>query len=227
MPEYTCPHCNKDFESRDARKQHIKDAHDSHTASQSYKRVLSAFTDKKKLATLVFGITMIGLPLGGAIFYSTLGPSSTTSTTSGNGPTGYTQSPPVGYGIRSVPQPEQIPQRNILNAQLTKDQQVYLLMKGGPVEFRGGLRPAVLIQYSCTQCRGLIGDLVNFTRDFNQNQGWIYLAPNTRMNETIAVTAFQNSISLESFNATRIRQFTCTRTANQPLSCLGEDPFSG
>ncbi len=221
MPSYDCPECSDSFDSREARRQHKDDVHGSEETGSLPRRLIDIFRSKKKFSALIFGIIMVGLPLGGVIFYSSLAPASTPSS---GGSDGYRQSPPVGYGITSVPQPAEIPQGPIFDSELTPDQQVYLLLQGGPEQSQQGIRPAVLIQYSCTSCPETVQQIEDFAREFNAGGNWVYVAPNTRMNQTIAMTAYRNSEYLDAVNKSVMNNQACQWTSNRPLACI-EDAF--
>ncbi|MDY6777474.1 MAG: hypothetical protein SVU32_02315, partial [Candidatus Nanohaloarchaea archaeon] len=81
MPEFSCPDCNEQFNSRQKRDEHMQAEHGGADQKKDPlgTRLKNAMTDRKKLAALVFGMTMIGLPFGGAVFYSTIGPSTSAS----------------------------------------------------------------------------------------------------------------------------------------------------
>jgi len=221
MPSYDCPDCNRSFDSREARTQHQEDVHRTDDTAPLPRRFIDIFRSRKKFAALVFGIIMVGLPLGGVIFYSSLAPEQSPST---GGADGYRQTPPVGYGITSVPQPDKIPESPILSSELTPDQQVYLLLRGGPEQTQQGISPAVLVQYSCTDCQDTIQQIETFAQDFNGGQNWVYVAPNTQMNQTIAMTAYRNAEYFDAVNATTMTQQVCQWTSNRPVACV-EDAF--
>jgi DNA-directed RNA polymerase subunit RPC12/RpoP len=221
MPSYDCPDCNKSFDSREARTQHHEDVHETGDGKSHLRRLIDIFSSKKKFAALIFGIIMVGLPLGGVIFYSSLAPEQTPSTGGGDG---YRQTPPVGYGITSVPQPADIPEGPIFSSELTPDQQVYLLLQGGPEQIQSGASPAVLIQYSCTDCQETVQQIETFAQEFNGGDSWVYVAPNTRMNQTIAMTAYRNAEYLDAVNTTTMKDQICQWTSNRPVACI-EDAF--
>lgn len=233
MPSYDCPDCNDSFDSREARNQHRADVHRTEDIDSLPRRLIDIFSSKKKFSALIFGIIMVGLPLGGVIFYSSLAPETTPS--SGDGST-YTQTPPVGQGLTSIPSRDGLPPQPIIEQELSDDEQVQILVQGGPTEvsLQGGvtIRPAALVQYSCTDCPDTVQQLESFAQEMNQNGNWVYLAPNTGLEETIAMTTFygitrsQSSATFETANTTEMKSFVCDAFAQvgEPIVCL-EDAF--
>ncbi|MDY6766472.1 MAG: hypothetical protein SVW77_03825, partial [Candidatus Nanohaloarchaea archaeon] len=100
----------------------------------------------KQLAVLGGVALMSTLFLGTVFFASSIGPSSPRS----GGTTAREPSPPVGYTVQSqadIPKvrQERLPQGAVVDHQLDEDVQLFLLAQ-----------PAVLLQYSCTDCPGTV-----------------------------------------------------------------------
>jgi hypothetical protein len=170
---------------------------------------------------------MIVLPLGTGIFYANnSGASPTSGGNSGSGD--YTNKPPVGYNIQRIPNVdnERLPTSYRSSKQLADDVQVYLLYRGGPQTLNSrGLRPAVLLQYSCTSCPDIVSQLESIAKEFNQEGRWVYVAPYRDMNDTIAVSAFRNVQYLDKAEQQQISTFVCDSLGGRPLACAADDLF--
>ncbi|MDY6788935.1 MAG: hypothetical protein SVV03_03130 [Candidatus Nanohaloarchaea archaeon] len=217
MPSFNCPNCGEEFNSRKKREEHIQIQHSGETPEEEVplgQRIREMFTFRKM--AVIFGmLLMVGLPLGGTVFYS--GTGGTNPGRSGES-TAYTSNPPVGRGLRNVPEVDssEIPQRNVLSEPLSKDMQVYLLLQGGKEKLGQGFRPSVLLQYSC-RCPNTSRKLVSIAEKY---PGWVYVAPYRDMNSTIAVSSFQRLKEMEEPDEIEIEEFICSSLRKKPLKCI-------
>jgi hypothetical protein len=225
MPTFDCPACGETFSSKKKREEHIDTRHDgnaeqSGSSERIDRRLLGGITDSEKVSAIIFGILMIGLPFGGALFYASLGGGGGGTSNPDSGSSSYSANPPVGYNIQNVPEPDTQPRQPITRQPLSKDTQVFTLLRGGPQNMGQGIRPAVLLQYACTDCPETRGTLENISRAFNQGGSWVYVAPYPDMDTTVAATAFRNSQKMDTANETLIRDFICSSLRNQPTACV-------
>jgi len=210
MPKFECSECGEKFSSREKRRIHEKKQHGDEEEASSDSSI-SVFGSKKLGAGLII-IFMIGLPLGGGMFYSSLSPSS-------DGSTGYnyTGNPPVGNG--GIPAEGEIPESTVLDEQIPDHQQVFLMAKGGSIDVGRGFKPAVLLQYSCKDCRETVDGLVSVANSFNQNERLVYVAPYRDMESRIAVSGLRNVTKMEEFEEKRIKDEICGRVGQISVQC--------
>ncbi|MDY6777473.1 MAG: hypothetical protein SVU32_02310, partial [Candidatus Nanohaloarchaea archaeon] len=116
------------------------------------------------------------------------------------------------------------PQQAVVTQQLSNEMQVYLLLQGGPQQVgRRGLRPAVLLQYACKDCPQVRQSLIDVANEINPGGGrWVYVAPYTKMNSTVAVSAFRRVRRYDHANRTAIKSTVCQFLQNQPLACVAD-----
>ncbi|MCJ7450349.1 MAG: hypothetical protein MUP58_01270 [Candidatus Nanohaloarchaeota archaeon QJJ-9] len=219
MPTFECDECGKKFNSKKKKDEHVETAHGNKQATGGISGLPTRImNNKKQFITLIFGGMMVfGLMFGATIFYSSIGPE--------RNPGNYTTNPPTGRNIRSVSEVEDIelPNQTIVYSPLSKDEQVATLLRGGPVDMGEGLKPAVLIQYSCMTCKEQIKKIANFTGRFNQGRNWVYLAPYPDMNSSISLTSYGRIQEYEEFDRNDTKKFACGSLGNEPISCIETD----
>jgi len=208
MPRYVCSECGEVFDSKEARENH------SHEGAGSSLRIPTDFSipdlTLNQMAVLGGVFLMATLFMGTAFFYSSTAPASPGS--SGGGSL-QESSPPVGHSIQSqsdVPGRGEadLPSGAVSEQQLSTETQIYLLT-----------RPAVLLQYSCVDCPETVSELEKVASDFNVDRNWVYVAPYTDMNATIAMTAYRRSAKLDSFDRSRAESFICSNLNDRPVPC--------
>ncbi len=210
MPKYVCGECGGVFRSKEARENHTHEEKGGIVPAIS-RGFRAPDLTLKKVAVLGGVFLMATLFMGTAFFYSSLSPAN-----SGGGSGGSTSepSPPVGYTVRSqsdVPDVSsgELPASPVSDTQLSQDVQLYLLT-----------RPAVLLQYSCTDCPETVSTLSGIASDYNSEQTWVYVAPYRDMDSRVALTAYQRGpIRLDEADSTRIEDFICTALQQQPVQC--------
>lgn len=218
MPRFSCPECGDKFNSRKKRSEHIQVEHGGNVEevenSRSIGQKLREMFTFKRAMVIVGMLLMIGLPLGGTVFYS--GATGSNSANSG-GENTYSSNPPVGYSMRNLPEVDssEMPSSQILSSSLSKDVQLNVLVRGGKEQI-GRLKPAVHLQYSC-DCPETVEQLGSIAQKYS---GWVYVAPYRDMNATIALSGFRNLEKVDSVNRENIEKFICNSLNNQPLKCL-------
>lgn len=218
MPTYVCDTCEKAFDSKERLREH-QESHGGGGVTWNpmepvvrWKDFLLGLT-LRQLAVLIGVVLMATLFAGTAFFYSTLSPGGTPQ-----GPVNVEETnPPTGQGVRTVgdlPEVEQseLPSGYVSQQPLSHDVQVHLLYRGGPSG-----QPAVLLQYSCAFCPGLVENLTRVAQNY---QGWVYVAPYRDMNASVAVTAPQRQpMLLDRFDQRQIANQVCVWLQNQPIAC--------
>lgn len=216
MPRYVCDRCDAVFDSKDGLAAHDcgedggMDVLARVRGTAGWLRGLN----RKQLFTLVGVFLMSTLFMGTAFFYSSISPGAAPSggSSSPNEP-----QPPVGYTIRSqgdVPTDVDFPDRTVVAEQLGDDVQLGILAGAATGN------PAVLLQYSCTDCPETVDRLERTAQRYNGGQTWVFVAPYHDMEERISLTAFQRGRKLDAFNRTVVDSFICTSLQNRPVECV-------
>lgn len=218
MPTFHCPGCGKKFNSRKKRQEHINVDHGGEVEEgkdrrSTLQKIKETFTFQR-FAVIVGMLLMIGLPLGGTVFYSGAGGSQSSSQSSSDN---YGSNPPVGYSMRNLPEIDssEMPSSQILSEELSKDVQLNVLVRGGKEQV-GRLKPAVLLQYSC-DCPEIEDELGSIAQQYPE---WVYVAPYTGMNTTISLSAFRQLDKIETVEKETINNFVCSALNNRPVQCL-------
>ncbi len=219
MPRFPCPECGEKFNSRKKKEEHVQVEHGGEVDDAGNKipltqRISEAFTLKR--FGVIFGmLLMIGLPLGGTVFYSHSGGSGGVQSSSDS----YSSNPPVGYSMRQLPEaaPSDMPSSQILKEPLSKNIQLNVLVRGGKEQI-GRVKPAVLLQYSCN-CPEIAEELRSIAQKY---PGWVYVAPYRDMNSTISYSAFRKLDKVEEVKKSEAEQFICSALNNRPVQCLSE-----
>lgn len=121
----------------------------------------------------------------------------------------YSEYPPT-YG----PYSNQFLKGNVFTQEIPEPVQVNMLIPHDAVNHPGG----IWLQYNCDNCQNLISKLEGVVQDYKPR---VYLAPYSRMNSTIALTAFRNSLKIDKFNRTKIEDFICENLRYQkPDRCV-------
>lgn len=104
----------------------------------------------------------------------------------------------------------EFPDRNIFEEEVPEPVQVNVLNPYDPSDFPNKPRKRVIggvwIQYSCKNCSSLVSKLEEIT---NQYSPRVYLAPYSKMEAKIALTAYYKSKKMDEFNGTAIEDFIC------------------
>lgn len=198
MPKFTCSECGEKFDERREREDHIEAIHEA--PDPRIERYKSLLLSKKFWGASIAIILMIVLPLGTGIFYSSVGSGSSGSKIDlgflGGGNDWQTD-PPVGQNIQRVPNVDQndVPRVQILDEPLSKEMQVYLLVRGSGSQSQPG--PAAALQYSCTNCPETVAKLEAVAESFNNEDSWVYVAPYPDMDSRVSLSLYQ---SLQTFD---------------------------
>lgn len=209
MPKFECSDCGEKFNSKEKRRIHEKKKH-GETVDESSGTSLSVFGSKKIGAALII-IFMIGLPLGGGVFYSSLSPSK------GSSSYNYTGNPPEGY--EGIPKKGEIPEKTVLSEPLEDHEQVYLMAKGGSVDIGEGFKPAVLLQYSCDNCPQTVSSIERIASEFNQNERHVFVAPYRDMESEVAVSGLKNVTKFEEFDSEKVENAICGKLGEIAVNC--------
>ncbi len=199
MPNFRCDVCNKNFSSKKKLEVHQKKKHGGKQTSRDKK----PFFTKKKIVTVFFAVIMIGLPLGGGIFFASFN----------------------GDAVQQdVIEEGEVPDHYILEEPIPGNQQEYLMTQGGTRRM-GDFYPSLILQYSCDDCPETVENLTMVVEEFNQNERYVYLAPYPDMSHEIVLSGLHQDTTYEDVNTTKIKEDVCRKLDNNPITCL-EDVFS-
>lgn len=217
MPTYACDECDKAFRKKQALKDHIAEAHTGEESFDVIGRVkggwrwLSNLT-LRQLGILFAVVLMSTLFAGTAFFASTLAPAGG----SGQQRQGRYINPLTGYAADRVPDVS-------LNTythqqQLNEDEQLYALVAGSSDD-----GPAVLLQYSCTDCPAVVNTLQQVAQQY---EGYVHVAPYRDMDSRVAATALGNIRTYEDPASSELSRFVCSSFQRfpvrfRPLACSG------
>lgn len=208
MPSFKCEKCGQKFSSKNKKETHYRKTHgENKNPGKKSGNILGS----KKLGAALIILLMVGLPLGGGMFYSSLKPDKSSGNYS------YDYNPPVGYG--QIPVEGEVPSSTVLSKPLSKADQVFLLAHGGSVEVNQGFKPAVLLQYNCSSCPEVSYGLEQVAREFNQNERIVYVAPYPGMDSRVAVSGLRNLTRIDEFSVEKVKNAVCGKIS-LPVQCV-------
>ncbi len=205
MPKFECDTCGEKFSSKEKRNIHKKKKHDDEDSQRNN----DPFITRKKIGAIVVAFFMIGLPLGGAVFYANLSPERAQND--------FVRDPPVGLQ-RTVEEGE-VPETYVLEEPMSKEQQVYLLTDGGTKRV-GDFYPSVILQHSCENCSEEVEKMTQVAEDFNQNYRFVYVAPYPDMEYNFTLSGFQQLTTYDDFEKESVKNDICRKLGNEPVTCI-------
>ena len=135
----------------------------------------------------------------------------------------YSEYPPT-HGTRE----EEFLKKNIFEEEVPEPIQVNMLTPYNPSNYPNEPYRRVIggiwIQYSCENCSTLVSKLEEITKQYNPR---VYLAPYSKMDSKIALTAYYESNKMEEFNRTAIEDFICNKLKyERPDRCALRETYS-